>query len=530
MTEAHGADPADAGRRAELGSLARQGSAGLLGAGASAVLSLLLVVVVTRSVSPEEAGVFVSLTSLFLIVEAACRLGTPTGLVWFVARYRALGDLRRARAGLTAALVPVVVVSGCAAGALAALAPWLAGLLVDGDPGSFAAQLRMLAAFVPVAALHGALVAGTQGYRSMRTTLLVEKVGRPLAQVVLVLVVVAVGAGDLLAVAWAGPYAGAAVLSGLALVALVRRTGRTPGTPPAPQRRPPLGVSSELWRFTAPRMLAGTAQVALQRLDIILVGALRGPAEAAVYAAATRFLVVGQLGAQGIGLAVQPRLAALLARRDLPAAAVVYRTATGWLMVAMWPLYLLSAVLAPLVLTVFGPAYGAGAPAMVLLAAVMLVATACGMVDMVLTMAGRTVWNLGDVLFALAVNVTLDLLLIPPYGLVGAAVAWAAAILAKNLLALAQVGITLRLHPFGRSTVVAGGLAAACFGLLPGAVRLAGGTGWVPSLMAVAAGVLLYGAGLWRWRSLLRLDELRKARLAGGAARRVVSEEVGTSR
>ena len=60
------------------------------------------------------------------------------------------------------------------------------------------------------------------------------------------------------------------------------------------------------------------------------------------------------------------------------------------------------------------------------LAAAMLVATGCGMVDMVLTMAGRTSWNLGNVLLALGVNVGLDLLLIPEHGVLGAAIGLAA--------------------------------------------------------------------------------------------------------
>ena len=40
------------------------------------------------------------------------------------------------------------------------------------------------------------------------------------------------------------------------------------------------------WSFTLPRGLAAIAQIALQRLDILLVAGMRGPAAAAVYTAA----------------------------------------------------------------------------------------------------------------------------------------------------------------------------------------------------------------------------------------------------
>ena len=73
----------------------------------------------------------------------------------------------------------------------------------------------------------------------------------------------------------------------------------------------------------------------------------------------------------------------------------------------------------------------------------MLVATGCGMVDMVLAMAGRTSWNLVNVLVALAVTIGLDVLLIPRLGALGAAIGLACAMVANNLLPLIQVGRAL---------------------------------------------------------------------------------------
>ena len=53
-------------------------------------------------------------------------------------------------------------------------------------------------------------------------------------------------------------------------------------------------------------------------------------------------------------------------------------------------------------LAIFGPGYRSAVPVVRTLAAVMLLATGCGMVDMVLAMGGRTSWNLINVLIALA--------------------------------------------------------------------------------------------------------------------------------
>ncbi|MQA86950.1 MAG: oligosaccharide flippase family protein [Streptosporangiales bacterium] len=497
----------------ELRGLARRGSLSVVSAGASAVFNFLLVIVVTRGVDKDEAGVFFSVTSLFLLVETVARLGTTTGLVYFIARFRALDERGKIRACLRVALTPVVVASAAAAVLLLVFAPQAAEVLVRGDPGHTAAFLRVLAVFLPVAAVYDALVAATRGYKNIKVTAYFENIGRPLTQLLLVGLVVVAGASALLAPAWVVPYLPAGVLAWLWLRRLLREDDPpAPERSPAPGRPEKAGLAGEFWRFTAPRTLANIAQMALQRLDIVLVGALRGPAEAAIYAAATRFLVVGQLGNQAIAFVIQPRLSELLARHDMAETGAVYRISTGWLVTIAWPLYLVSAALAPLILLVFGEGYSGGTVVMVILSLAMLVATGCGMVDTVLVMAGRTTWHLGNVLLALAVNVTLDFLLIPDYGVLGAAVAWAVAIAVNNLLPLAEVLLGLRLHPFGAGMFTAAALAGVCFGLLPLLVRLVAGD-TLPILGgAIGVGAALYVAGLWAFRGVLNLAALGRVR------------------
>ena len=93
------------------------------------------------------------------------------------------------------------------------------------------------------------------------------------------------------------PYLAALVAAGC--VAAPRCTGRT-ATAGRPARRRPPRCAAPFWRFTAPRALANVAQIALQRVDIVLVAALPGSAAAAIYAVAGRFVVLGQLANQAI--------------------------------------------------------------------------------------------------------------------------------------------------------------------------------------------------------------------------------------
>jgi O-antigen/teichoic acid export membrane protein len=262
------------------------------------------------------------------------------------------------------------------------------------------------------------------------------------------------------------------------------------------------------WQFTTPRGIASLAKITLQRIDIVLVAIIMGPGAAAVYTAATRFLVVGQLGNMAISMAAQPRFTELFALGDRRSANVVYQVTTAWLVLLTWPLYLLAIVYGPEVLSVFGHSYRAGADVMLILGLTMLLATACGQVDMVLITTGRSSWSLINGLLAVGVNVSLDLVLIPRYGITGAAIGWAVAIVLTNLMPMAQLASSIHLQPFGRGTVLAAALSAVAFCAVPLAVRGAVGGGLAGLGAGVAAGCLVEAVGLWRFRDALRLSAM----------------------
>lgn len=128
---------------------------------------------------------------------------------------------------------------------------------------------------------------------------------------------------------------------------------------------------------------------------------------------------------------------------------------------------------------------------------------------MVLNMAGKSLWNLANVLIALTVFLGLDLWLIPELGFMGAAIGWGSAIVVANLLPLVQVLHTPGMHPFGRAALLAMAASAACFGLLPWLAGLALGDG--AEVWGIAVGLAAYTAFLVSARRILRLGLLGRA-------------------
>lgn len=495
--------PADAGN-ADIAGLAKRGLSSLLGSGVSAVANLLLIVVVTRGVERETAGYFFAATSIFVVFEGLCALGTVTGMVYFIARLRARGNHGAVPALLRTGLAPVVGAVLLAAALMFGFAESLSALLNGEGMREPVGFVRILAIFLPFAVVYDVLIAATQGFHVMRPTVLLERLGRPLVQLALLSLAVTTGVALALPVAWAAPYTVGLVLAWIQVRQLLRRDLEVGH---AADAGPRFVGRRRFWAYTAPRGIAAVAQLSLQRLDIVLVAMYLGAAPAAVYTAATRFVVLGQLGSQAVALAVQPKFSELMALGDIETTRRVYRVSTSWVIAVTWPIHVVVAVTAPILLTLFGPGYGGGRWVVVILAGAMLVATGCGMVTMLLVMAGKTSANLINVVVALVVNLSLNVLLIPRWGVVGAAVAWAVAIIVSNLLPLAQIQRAFGLNPFGKASFVVAGLAVTTLGLVPA-------TGWLLGDSAVIVlglllvGALVYLVGLWKLRGLLELEEL----------------------
>ena len=421
----------------------------LVGALVSAVAGFGLVIVVTNLFPTDVAGRFFTATSLFLLLSAVAVLGTETGLGRFVLAYES-----RARSGdvalvLRAAFVPTLLLSAVLAVLLWVTAGSAAPLIgLRGSEGIW--SLRILAVLLPFMTLGLLSLAGTRAYGRMRTTVFVDKFGRSVAQPLLILAAWGSGFGLVgLTIMWSVPYA----VAGLIAAVLFHRYFRARrGNDPTDATRYH-HVRAEFWSYTWPRSVTRVSQLAIQRLDIILVAAMRSPTEAAIYTAATRFVGLGQFGSQAIQQVLQPKFTWLLANDEHDVMRDIYRISTAWSMAICWPLYLVVGCAPFVYLGVFGPEYEGAVWVVLLMVGAMLFGVASGPADTLLLMAGRSRLSLMNSLVALTIDVVLCVVLIPRFGITGAAVAWAIANVVRCGLAVVQVGTELRVVSVSRASI-----------------------------------------------------------------------------
>ncbi len=163
-------------------------------------------------------------------------------------------------------------------------------------------------------------------------------------------------------------------------------------------------------------------------------------------------------------------------------------------------------IFADTVLGLFGDEFTSGASAIAILAASSLIGSGLGTVDVLLVMAGKSMWSFWNSAAALTLNVVLNLLLIPELGLNGAALAWAVSRVVANVLPLIQVRSYIGFHPFGRSWFTAAAVALASFGGTGLLIRGVGGDSVAGLVIYLGVASISYLLLVWRWRRALEVS------------------------
>jgi O-antigen/teichoic acid export membrane protein len=221
-------------------------------------------------------------------------------------------------------------------------------------------------------------------------------------------------------------------------------------------------------------------------------------ADVGVYRIVVQILTPATLVSTAVGQMFSPRIAAEDARGDHRTLGVMLKRVTYWNTAVSIPLFAVFAVLPVPLLGIFGPRYVAGAPALAILSIGQLLNTTAGPLGQVINMSGRPYVTMINNALVAAANIGMCLVLIPRYGLTGAALSTAIALTVVNLIKLFQVRAIFGTYSFRLDTAATYAAAAAGSAV---AVPIAFVPTWpgpaLQTLVASAALFAVYGAIVW---------------------------------
>jgi O-antigen/teichoic acid export membrane protein len=124
---------------------------------------------------------------------------------------------------------------------------------------------------------------------------------------------------------------------------------------------------------------------------------------------------------------------------------------TKWGLTFNLPVFLTIVLFAKPLLNIFGDDFVSGASSMIILAFAALFNAGTGPCGSIVTMTGRSKMSFANSVIYLVINIILDLLFIPPWGAVGAAIAVTLTSVLINVLRVTEIFILYRIWPYNKS-------------------------------------------------------------------------------
>jgi O-antigen/teichoic acid export membrane protein len=394
-------------------------------------------VLLARALGTTSYGTYAWVFSWAMLLLLICRVGFATASLRFVAEFSAREDWARLRGWLRTSHAVI------GAASLAVACATALGVLALGERLGEEARRTFLVVCVglPIYAVLQLLGSILRGLRRILASQVPSTLLQPLLLGVATLVFVATGSGRLDAPSAMWINLGSATVALLLSFGLLRRV--LPGGVRSAVRR----SEPRAWlRVAIPLMIFNAFFVIQERADVLLLGSLAGVTDAGLYAAASRVAGVIAFGLTAVNAWAAPLISDLHARGDVPGLQRLVRLAAQGIFLFTAPLALFVAIFGVQILSLFGPDFPDAYRALLILAGGQLVNALVGPVGLLMTMTGRQGLAAGILGVHTLLAVVLNVLLIPRYGLEGAAVATTLSRVSWNLVMAFAVWRTMRLR------------------------------------------------------------------------------------
>jgi O-antigen/teichoic acid export membrane protein len=394
-----------------------------------------------RVLGAENYGIYAYVVAWVTVLGLLATLGFESAILRFAAVYESAREWGRLRGAVAYAESRAFV---------AALAITLAGLVVTvflswqglGAPALLHSFMIGLVA-VPCLALLRVRSSVLRAFGRIAFSLLPDRMARE-GTIIVVLGVLSIT----LAPPLSAPLATAAfligALVGLGLAARWIRRARPPGIHSVAAQTDQRG----LWLRTAlPLLLVIGSQFIMTRIDVVLLGSLVDTKSAGVFNVASLIAQIVVFPLMAIHALFHPTIAALHAQKEHDRLQELTTTTAWWSLLAGFAFGIPVFVSSGHILALFGVEFSAVAPVLRILLVAHLLASAAGSIVALISMTGNE--RLASVIMTtvLAIKIVAGLVFIPRFGVLGAAIVDAVAIVTWNVAFGYAAWSRLRLIP-----------------------------------------------------------------------------------
>ena len=190
---------------------------------------------------------------------------------------------------------------------------------------------------------------------------------------------------------------------------------------------------STILSVSIPMLFSSSLALIMGWTDTIMLGMFRTEEEVGIYNVALRVSMITSLSLMAINTIAAPKFAEFWGKKDLEGLAKVAQQSTKLIFWTSFPILLLFLLFPKPILGIFGEEFKAGAIALMILTIGQFVNAASGSVGYILQMTGNQVYYQNVILIGNIINILMNFVLIPIYGITGAAIASAVSVVYLNI-------------------------------------------------------------------------------------------------
>ena len=419
----------------ELGKAARGGALALFGLAISALFGFLTRALIGRVFGPDQYGAYNLALTVFTVTLTLVMLGFPAGLQRQVAYFL---HKEKSRTGelVSTAVALVLITSLLGVVAIELVKGHLPAYIGGGN--LLVTLLGTFALALPFVALFNTLITTTQGFGRVREFVIYSKIAFPALYFTGVLVFIIVFRSiTSIPLAY--------LITAALMLTLLSRDLIKAGIL-TPKLRFSRGLAKVLLLFSLPLMTSNLIFFILNWTDTLMLGHYLGEGVVGLYNAASPLARFIPVFLASLTVLYNPIATGFFARGEIENLKRFYTIITKWVVLLTFPLFvLLVAYPIPILGFLFGGEYIEAWKPLVILSIGFMFHSVLGPNGLTLLTMGKPTENLKGDLLGASLNVILNYLLIPVYGMMGAAIATASSYLVTNLyksLRLASLGVS----------------------------------------------------------------------------------------
>lgn len=407
--------------------------------------------IVTILFGTHILGLYEQTWAIISTLQGVAAFGLHRSVVRFIVEARSAKDKEQEERVLLVVLLLSLAISTFLTGFIFLAADRIVAFYNAPEIGP---SLSIMALSLPFLTIGTVLIGATRALRIMRVDVYVTSIAAPI-----ILLIVGSVAGLL---DWG--------LEGLAIAQVLMALGRCLLAVYFYRHNFSFGASfkhlrerlpwSSVLGFSFPIMVNDMINSILQRLDILMLAAYVDPKWVGIYAIARRVSSAILKLPESFDPIFSTVISDLAFRQEHKQLGDRFVTVARWTLIVGLPFLAAMLLIGRKIVDIFGPEMAAGAPTLVVLSIGMTLFGLFALGEPLLIMTGRPYLSLGNRIIWLGINAALNVLLIPRYGILGAALGTSISMNVVNILRVIQVYLIYNIHPLQRSLLKP--LSAAC--------------------------------------------------------------------